>query len=102
MDPGAEAFYLNSVVRGHHIYKDIWSSVHGEELYCRREFGNVHDLYAVSVIKQGTGIIGHLPKRISTPCHLFLKKGGVFHAKLMDGAITHLTYLKVVLRYLAV
>ena len=30
MDPGAggrEAFYLNSVVRGHHIYKDILSSV---------------------------------------------------------------------------
>ena len=29
---GAEGFCLNSVVRGHHIYKDIWSSVHGEEL----------------------------------------------------------------------
>ena len=79
MDPGTEAFCLNSVVRGHHIYKDIWSSVHGEELHCRCEFGNVHDLYrvyTVSVIKHGTGIMGHLPKRISTPCHLFLKKGG--------------------------
>ena len=31
VDPGAEAFCLNSVVRGHHIYKDIWSSVHCEE-----------------------------------------------------------------------
>ena len=31
---GAETFCLNLFVRGHHtgIYKDIWSSVHGEEL----------------------------------------------------------------------
>ena len=76
VDSGVEAFCLNSVVRGHHIYKDIWSSVHGEELHCKREIDNVHDLYAVSVIKHGTGIVGHLPKRISTPCHLFLRKGG--------------------------
>ena len=79
MDPGAggaQAFCLNSVVRGHHIYKDIWSSVHGEELHCKREISNVHDLYAVSVFKRGTGIVGHLPKRISTPCHLILRNGG--------------------------
>ena len=76
VDPGVEVFCLNSVVRGYHVYKDILSSVHGEELHCKREIGNVHDLYAVSVIKHGTGIVGHLPKGISTPCHLFLRKGG--------------------------
>ena len=65
VDPGAggvEAFYLNSAVRGHHIYKDIWSSVHSEEFHCKHEISNVHDLYAVSVIKHGMGIVGHLPK----------------------------------------
>ena len=67
---------LDSVVRGHHIYKDIWSSMIGEELQCVREVGNVHDLYAVGVVKTGTGTVGHLPKKISTPCHLFLRKGG--------------------------
>ena len=64
VDPGAsgaETFCLNSVVRGHHIYKDIWNSIHGEELNCKREISNVHDLYAVSVIKHGTGIVGHQP-----------------------------------------
>ena len=79
MDPGAggvEAFCLNSVVRGHYIYKDIWSSVHGEEFHFKCKISNVHDLYAVSVIKHGTGIMGHLPKRISTPCLLILRKGG--------------------------
>ena len=46
------------------------------ELHCKREIGNVHNLYAVSVIKHGTSIVGHLPKRISIPSHLFLRKGG--------------------------
>ena len=66
----------SAVVRGHHIYKDIWSSVHGKELQCKCEISNVHDLYAVSVIKHGTGIVGYLPKRISTPCLLILRKEG--------------------------
>ena len=30
----------------------------------------------VHVVKTGTGTVGHLPKKISTPCHLFLRKGG--------------------------
>ena len=58
VDPGAEAFYLNTVVRGHYIYKDIWSSVHGKELHCKHSIGNVHDLYAVSVFKHGNGYRG--------------------------------------------
>ena len=77
VNPGAEAFCLNSVVCEHHIYKDIWSSVHGKDLHCKRDIGYVHDLYAVSVIKHGTGIVGHLPKRISTPCHLLRKWGSI-------------------------
>ena len=36
MDPGAEAFCLDTVIRGYNIYKDIWSGVHGEELHCKR------------------------------------------------------------------
>ena len=41
---------INYVVREHHIYKDIWTPVIGEELTCRKEFGNIHDLHAVAVI----------------------------------------------------
>ena len=71
VDAGVEEFCLNSIVCGHHIYKDIWSSVHGEELHYKCEIGNIHGLYAVSVIKHGTSIVGHLLKKISTPCRLF-------------------------------
>ena len=38
------SFAINSVVRGYHVYKDIWTSARGEELQCQRETGNVHDL----------------------------------------------------------
>ena len=60
VDPSTKVFCLNSVVRGHHIYKHTWSSVHGKELHCKRNIGNVHDLYTVSVLKHGTGIVSHL------------------------------------------
>ena len=58
VDPDAEVFCLNTIVRGHYIYKDIWSSIHGEELHCKCNIGNVHDLYAVSVIKHRNGYCG--------------------------------------------
>ena len=34
-------FLMDSVIRGHHVYKYIWSSVVGEELECQIETGNV-------------------------------------------------------------
>ena len=45
-----------------------------KELQYICEMGNVHNLYAVGVVKAGTGIVGHIPKRISIPCNLFLRK----------------------------
>ena len=80
MDTEMDTFRLDSVVRGHHVYKNIWSSMLGEELQCICEMGNVHDLYAVGIVKTGTGTVGHLPKKISMPCHLFLRKGEIFYA----------------------
>ena len=39
------------------------------------EHGNIHDIYAVAVTREDIAV-GHLPRNISTPCHLFLRKGG--------------------------
>ena len=50
-------------VHGYHIYKDIWTTVCGEELQCQCEVGNVHDLYAVSIMQCGT-IVGHVSWKI--------------------------------------
>ena len=64
-------------VRGYHVYKDIWAAATGEELVCSREPTNTADryMYVVAVLKQET-IIGHLPRKISKVCSLFLRRGG--------------------------
>ena len=40
--------YVESVIRGHHIYKSIWNPIIGEDLEVCREPDNVHDRRAVS------------------------------------------------------
>ena len=72
--------WTHSCMHGHHIYKDIWTSSIGKELQCQRKVGNTHDIYAVLVVKtihRCNTIVGHLPRQISTICHLFLRKGGI-------------------------
>ena len=44
-------FSLESVVRGHHIYKAIWTPQLAEHLGVSREDENAHDTYAVRVFK---------------------------------------------------
>ena len=66
-------FFLESMVRGYHVYKDIWHSQLNEQLDCERERHNIHDLFAVS-IKKGGNIVDHLPRSISTACYAFLGK----------------------------
>ena len=42
---------INSEVRGHHIYKDMWMPTIGKVLVCRREAGNIYDLHAVAILR---------------------------------------------------
>ena len=69
-----EALIVESCVRGYHYYQDIWEPVSGEQLECKQEAGNVHDRYAVTVLKEV--VVGHVPRKISILCYLFLRKGG--------------------------
>ena len=78
-----EEFQKESCVRDYHIYKDIWNAALGEELQCQRETGNSSDLYAVAVVKDST-IVGHLPRKISRICTLFMRRGGAI-ACLING-----------------
>ena len=69
-----ETFEVESCVQGHHVYQRIWTPTLGEELHCEREDANSKDLYAVAVIK-GRDTVGHVPRRISAACSLFLRRG---------------------------
>ena len=64
---------IESCVRGHHIYQSVWNPFDGEELNCYTEQNNSHDPYTVAIMKRNT-IVGHVPRKISAACYLFLEK----------------------------
>ena len=68
------SFEFDNCVRGHHIYKDVWTPVVNDGLNYRREEENVSDPYTVAIIKSGN-IVGHTPCWMSTACSLFIQKG---------------------------
>ena len=56
-----QVFSVDCCIRGHHIYKDIWSPTAGEELACASENSNTKDPYAVAVTRDST-VVGHIPR----------------------------------------
>ncbi len=66
---------VETVVRGFHVYKEVWDAAVGEELPCRKDVGNSHDPYAVAMVRAST-TVGHVPRRISSICSIFLRRGG--------------------------
>ena len=72
---------FRGVVRGYHVYKDIWNPVLNEELTSQQEPGNLEDHYAVAVIK-GDVIVGHVPREISKTCYHFIAHDGEISCKL--------------------
>ena len=71
-----EWFSMDSVVRGFHVYKDVWDPFFGEELLCEQDVGNIHDPYAVSVVHSDGLVVGHVPRSISSLCYCFLRRNG--------------------------
>ena len=63
----AASFEFDSVIRGYHIYKEIWEASHGEMLNCVWETGNSFDPFAVAVIRGGE-IIGHALAKVDFSC----------------------------------
>ena len=59
-----ESYSIDSVIRGYHIYKDIWTAPIGAILHCGRESSNPSDPYTVAM-SNGTVVVGHVPQVIS-------------------------------------
>ena len=51
MESDRENYYLDTCVRGHHVYMRVWTPHVGEILGTRKEAGNNHDRFAVAVLK---------------------------------------------------
>jgi len=69
-----DSYTMESVDRGYHIYKEIWSASIGMSLGCERETFNPSDPYAVAMTHNGV-IVGHVPRNISGVCSAFLRRG---------------------------
>ncbi len=68
---------FRSVVRGFHVYKDVWSPTINHELPTQQEHGNPEDQHAVAIVKAVVGdVVGHAPREISRICWHFLSRGG--------------------------
>ena len=72
-----KTFQLDSVVRGHHVYKSIWTPNIGQVLETAAEVSNTEDSHAVAVLYQGSTVsVGHVPREISKISWFFLWHGG--------------------------
>jgi len=69
-------FAITFIARGNHVYKDIWAAEIGSELPCFVEPHNREDCYVVAVM-DSTSIVGHVSKKISYICYIFLLHSGL-------------------------
>ena len=67
----SECFSMEAMVGGYHVYKDMWDTAAGEQLHCKRELGNHQDPFTVVVVRSAV-MVGHIPKKISSVCSMFL------------------------------
>ena len=64
----------------YHVYGEIWTAVLDEQLFCEREIGNVVDRYVVAAKNDSRITVGHLPRKISRICSIFLMGAGTITA----------------------
>ena len=65
-------YVMESVVRGHHVYKRIWTPCVGEQLQLKHEEDSSNDLKAVAIVKDGI-VVGDLPRESAKTVWLLLK-----------------------------
>ena len=57
-------FLHESVIRGHHIFKEIWTPRTEEIVQVRQEAGNRRDQNAVALLKADGTVVGHVPSSL--------------------------------------
>ena len=70
-----ETYEEESVIRGHHIYKRIWTPRIGEQLTTEIDHNNLCDRYAVAVTKDDK-IVGHVPRELARISYHYISHGG--------------------------
>ena len=79
-----ELLTIEAMICGYHVYKEIWCADAGEELSCVRKVENYRNLFAVALVRSGV-IVSHIPRRISSVCSMFLRRGGIISCRVTGG-----------------
>ena len=67
-------FIYEDVIRGHHVYKDVWTPA---LLEVAKQPGNVHDRRAVALLRGREKVcVGHVPRELSRMFWYFLDHSG--------------------------
>lgn len=56
-----ESYEVESIARGYHVYKEIWSAAVGSTLPCLQIRFNTHDSFAVAMVKNDV-VVGYMPR----------------------------------------
>ena len=78
-------FVVNCCDCGYHIFKSFWDAPIGSVLSAKHEGDSqslVHDKYAVALINSESVTVGHLPKFMSKPAHVFVKHAGKIRCEI--------------------
>ena len=86
---------VDSCIRGHHVFKNVWTPTVGEQLTCQREIGNNKDRYAVVVLRNRT-TVGHVPRKILLLAPCFSREKVLFIASSQGDVAILVIYPKVV------
>lgn len=72
-------YKLDIMVRGHHVYKIIWTPLLGETLKKggNWEDDNDYDEYVVAITRRENLSENHVPREISRACYYFLGHGSM-------------------------
>ena len=76
-----DSLHWDSVIRGHHVYKDIWTPFIGEVLRVEQETHNVQDRFAVAVVKDDI-TVGHVPCEVSCLVWHFIEHDGTVNCEV--------------------
>ena len=76
----AYTFCIDSMVWGYHEYQSIWDNPLADgDVACEWETGNSYNPQSMAIKKVNDGtlpVVGHMPRKISSICLIFIKRGG--------------------------
>ena len=82
---------MDSCFQGHHVFKNIWTPTLGEQLPRKREICDNKDWYVAAALRDRT-TVGHVSRKISAACTLFLQREGSNYCVLTKKRCFHLPH----------